>query len=146
MLAIVALVYVGGRAWRSLLHVRTGPERRSPFTGIIATRQPTVVPQAVRRLAAEIGGAGDPRVAERRAIAVPLRSRLAAEAARRLAEHHGLDIADPLHHERIRSLVSEPTQLLILGDRDESGAHTQEAGADIPLARLNEILDDLERL
>lgn len=158
MLATVALVYVAGRAWRSLMHVRTESKQRSPFEGIMTKRQPPVVPQAVRRLAGQFGGAADPRSEHRRPVPWPVRRTLVAEAAWRLAEHHGLDVDDPVHHARIRSLVSESTQLLILGAGPDahtpvrSDEHTpartraRESGPDIPLSRLNEILDDLERL
>lgn len=147
MLATVALVYVGGRAWRSLMHVRAVSKQRSPFEGLVTKRQPPVVPQAVRRLAAQFGGTADPEIAEQRPIPWPMRRTLVAEAAWRLAEHHGLDLNDAVHHERIRSLVSESTQLLILGDDDDhSSDHVKKSGPDIPLGRLNEILDDLEKL
>ena len=158
MLATVALVYVAGRAWRSLMHVRMGSKQYSPFERIIAKRQPTVVPQAVRRLAAQLGGGADPRVVERRPIPGPMRRTLVAAAERRLADHHGLDLDDPAHHDRIRSVVSESTQLLILGagtdahapapsdEHTRAGTPAKESGPDIPLSRLNEILDDLEKL
>jgi len=160
MLATVALVYVAGRAWRSLMHVRTDPKQRSPFERIITKRQPPIVPQQVRRLAAQFGGAADARIMQQRPVPWPVRRTLVAEAARRLADHHGLDLDDPVHHARIRSLVTESTQLLILGagiaapaparersdEHTPAGARAKESGPDIPLSRLNEILDDLERL
>lgn len=163
MLATVALVYVAGRAWRSLMHVRTGTKQHSPFERIISKRPPPVVPQAVRRLAAQLGGAADPRIVERRPIPWRVRRTLVAEATRRLADHHGLDLDDPVHHARIRSVVSESTQLLILGagieahaahapaparsdEHMRAGTRAKESGPDIPLSRLNEILDDLEKL
>lgn len=158
MLATVALVYVAGGAWRSLMHVRTGSKQRSPFEGIITNRRPPVVPQAVRRLAAQFGGAADPHIMQQRPIPWPVRRTLVAELARRLADHHGLDLEDPVHHARIRSLVSASTQLLILGagtdahaptrsdEHTRAGTRAKESGPDIPLSRLNEILDDLEKL
>src|SRR5690606_753020 len=136
LLVTLALGYVAGRAYRALLPV-SATRSYSPFDAPGAARPAPAAPHALRRLTAELGAANDARRARHTEIPRPVQWALVAEAARRLAEHHGLQLHDPDHHARIRALVSEPTWRLI----DPGGSREI-----VPLSRLDVILDDLEKL
>jgi len=136
LLVTLALGFVAGRAYRALLPV-SATRSHSPFDALGLARPAPTAPHALRRLTAELGAADDARRAGRTEIPRPVQWAVIDEAARRLAEDHGLHLHDPDHHARIRALVSEPTWRLI----DPGGSREL-----VPLSRLDVILDDLEKL
>ncbi|HLT90638.1 MAG TPA: hypothetical protein VKZ85_06810 [Woeseiaceae bacterium] len=136
LLVTLALGFVASRAYRALLPV-AATRSYSPFDALGAARTTPAAPHTLRKLTAELGAANDARRARHTAIPRPVRWAVIDEAARRLAEHHGLHLHDPDHHARIHALVSEPMWLLI--DPGESSEP-------VPLSQLDVILDDLEKL
>jgi len=132
----LALGFVASRAYRALLPV-AATRSYSPFDALGAARTTPAAPHTLRKLTAELGAANEARRARHTAIPRPVRWAVIDEAARRLAEHHGLHLHDPDHHARIHALVSEPMWLLI--DPGESREP-------VPLSQLDVILDDLEKL
>lgn len=143
----LAAGFVVARAYEAMVPLRTTREF-SPFDGDTAARTPPATPRVLRDLTAELGAADDDRLAHRTPIPWPVRWTLIEEATRRLADHHGLSLHDPVHHSDIRTLVSEPTWLLI-GPRAPApgpGARPTPDKPTVPLSRLGPILDDLERL
>ncbi len=148
LIATLALGFVAVRAHRAVEPLRTTRGRYSPFGRPTVERTPAVAPWALRKLTAELNAAGDARSARRTAIPSSATRIVRKEATRRLAEHHGLNLCDPTHHRRIRSLVSEPTWLLIHPDDPQAGPGTRPTarGPSVPLSRLGRILDDLEAL
>jgi hypothetical protein len=139
LLVTAAILFVAARAWHALAWVHHKPDRQSPFNGLVSTHTPPVAPHALRRLSAQLHAAANAE--QTRATPIPWTTRrmLIDEASRRLAERHGLDLGDPNHHAHIRSLVSEPTRLLILTD----DATTPDS---LSMRHLEPILDDLENL
>jgi hypothetical protein len=139
MLVVIAVGFIAARAHDALLLVRTSRQVRSPFDAGSTERTAPASPQVLRDLTDQLVAADDPRARDRAAVPWAVRRTLVTEATHRLAEHHGLDPADPGHHARIRTLVSAATWRLI--------APAEPAlGADSALRELTLILDDLERL
>lgn len=137
--------FVAARAWRAL-PARTTRDAYSPFDG--TARTPAEAPQVLRTLTTELRAADHDRAARRTPIPWPVRRTVIGEAARRLAERHGLDLEDPEQHARIRSLVSEATWLLIdpRGRERRPGTRATAGSRLVPIARLDSILDELETL
>lgn len=123
----------------TMLPTKMTHDSNSPFHGP-EKREPPPAPRLLRDLTRELGAVDDARHVERTAIPSTVRWSVVAEASRRLAGTHGLNIRDPDHRTAIRSLVSEPTWLLISAARPEVDSRR------VPLSRLGLILDDLERL
>lgn len=127
------------------------PYLLSPFDRAQQQRPPRDAPQGLRRLTEELHAANDTRAAQRANIPHSVRRVVSQEAAWRLAEHHGLRLDDPEHHELIRRQVSPPTwQLICPIDRRMPSEPRHRAGSrrdqPVPLQHLAHILDDLERL
>jgi hypothetical protein len=145
LLATLALGYVLRRLYQTVGPVATSRHVGSPFEGEAGTGAPAPVPEGLRRFTAQVGGAGDARLAEWKPIPRQVRETVVAEAGRRLAERRGLRLERPADHPAIRALLSEPTWLLIRPDRSGGGEARDDRRA-VPLSRLGAILDDLERL
>lgn len=116
----------------------------SPFDSDLTDRLPPSIPDVVRRRARALTAADDPERGALRPIPWPVVQDLIHEAARRLEKGHGLRLGRPGDGARIRAMVSESTWTL-LGLEGPSGAFEGAYHA-IPLARLDDIIDDLERL
>lgn len=141
LIAALALLLVGGRAWHALAHVRVKPKEYTPFEGVLAERERPAAPQALRQLTATLRLADDPAVAQRADLPWPIRRALAAELSRRLADRHSLEVGNPSHHARIRALLSEPAQQLII-PADGAAASSRQ----LAMSHLERILEDVEAL
>lgn len=153
LLATLAAVYVFSRGYEILAGVRSGDAAYSPFQDPEAGNAPPTAPRPVRNLAAQLTAADDPERARDSAIPTAVRAVLLEEAGRRLQERHGLDPRESSHGPAVRALVSEPTWKVIrpVGAGEGAGSDAAESNggglADrVPLARLPEILDDVEAL
>ena len=144
----LAGAFVATRAWDANLPRRMALDAYSPFTNERATRPPPEAPPAIRHRASLLGAADEPERARRTPVPVPVKWAVLTELSRRLAERRGLDLADPVHHPRIQSLVSEATWRLVRppGTNDAAGGSTDSDTSPVTLDRLASILDDLERL
>jgi hypothetical protein len=140
----VAFVVVAVRAFQAVRPLRLAQDFYSPFEDAPAARAAVAAPQLLRTLHAELDGADDARIARRRAIPASARNLVVAEARRRLSERHGLVLGEPAHRERIRSLLSESTWLLIRPVAAEG--RPAAAAAAVPLGRLEAILNEVEGL
>lgn len=147
LLAGLALGWVGARALRSDLPATMGPDTYSPFDGDLDDLAHPAVPDVVWRRARALTAADDPDGGASRPIPWPVALSLIYEAERRLEKGHGLKLDRPGDAARIRAVVSDVT-CAFLGVGDP--ASTRDAGEAehrmIPLTRLSDILDDLERL
>lgn len=171
LLATLAVAFVAVRAHGAMLSVRTREKTYSPFDGASAAHLPLLAPEPLRALAIELGSADDARHSQRTGIPWSVRQTVIEEAARRLVEHHGLDLGDTRHHARIRSLVSTRIWLLIdprdadaesrvrpdaesrvrpdaeSRARPDAGSRARPvASTAVPVSELATILDDLENL
>ena len=116
----------------------------SPFAGGGPERPLPEAPSAIRGLASQLEPADDPEL--RAVVPVPKATLriVSAEAVRRLAEHHGLEVTDPATHPRIRELVTDATWEMV---RPVPPRRRGEPMRDpVLLNRLDEILQDVERL
>lgn len=135
-LLTLALGFVLARAYAAFLPARMTQDFYSPFDGSDAPAGRPATPETLRRLTAELEPVDNPPAAGKTPIPRAVRWRVVREAARRLADHRGLDISDPADHAAIRRLVSADTWRLI-----------EPAQRSVPpLGRLTRILDDVERL
>lgn len=144
LLVVLALGYVGARIYRSRLPGALSSDSYSPFAGQTTGPRPATSPPAVRKLTTFLQAVEDPEAARRAPIPAEACRILAAEASRRLTEHHGLSPLRSDDHGRIRALVSEATWTL-LPTEPTKGAVQAVVGAG-SLAHLENILDDVERL
>ena len=144
LVALLSLAWVGARVMRAELPLGLATDTYSPFDARRPDATGPPLPEPVDRRARRLRAADEPDSAERFAVPGPECRLIADEATRRLAEHHGLDVRDPSERVRIRGLVGESTWRLL---RDWTDARRRVVEAhSIPLARLDAILDDLERL
>ncbi len=80
-------------------------------------------------------------------ISLSIRDRVRREAAARLAEHHGLRLADPAQHGRVQALVSRPMWALIgPPPRPTNPRQPVVLDALVPASELDRVLDELEQL
>jgi hypothetical protein len=140
--------FVAIRAWDADLPSRATLDAYSPFTDEGAARPPPEAPPAIRRRASLLRATDDPGRAGRTPVPVSVKWAVLDEASHRLAEGRGLDLNDPDHHARIRSLVSEETWRLVRppGSDEVAGSLLHPDDPPVTLDRLPSILDDLERL
>jgi hypothetical protein len=119
----------------------------SPFESDLAELPPPSIPDVVRRRARALSAVDDPERGTHRPIPGSVARDLADETARRLETLHGLRPGRPKDASRIRAMVSQSTWTL-LGLRDADGPREDGGVGDrtIPFARLDDIIDDLERL
>jgi hypothetical protein len=143
LLATLALGYVLGRLNQAVGPVTAARHVGSPFEGEAGAGAPAPVPEGLRRVTAQVAGAGDIRLAERRPIPRQVRETVMAEAGRRLAERRGLQLERSADHAAIRALLSAPTWALIRPDRAGEAEGNRRP---VPLSQLGAILDDLETL
>jgi hypothetical protein len=148
---LLSIGFVLARAYEALLP-SSAPDAYSPFDGDAVGHTPATEPQALRSLGHDLSAADSPRRSERTPVPWSVRHTVIEEASRRLAEHHGLSLAERADHDTIRSLVSEPTWLLLSSGADAhpesrgSRARGSAGGPVVPLSRLGTILDEVERL
>jgi len=151
----LAAAFVATRAYGAAIPRRTTLDAYSPFTDEGVTRPPPEPPPGIRRRAALLRAADHPAQASRARIPVSVKWTLVDEASHRLAERRSLDLDDPDHHARIRSLVSDATWRLVrplergegAGRRGpDRGPGPDPDGPPVTLDRLHSILDDLEKL
>lgn len=150
LLATLVAGFVGALAYRTIRSVAQ-PRLRSPFERDQQQSAPAIAPQGLRRLAAELRAANDERSARRVNVPYSAQRAVAREAAWRLAEHHGLQLDDPTHHDLIRQLVGADTWKLISPLGTTTGADPVQRGRTrqrepVRMDQLGRILDDLERL
>lgn len=147
LLAALALGWVAARGLAMGLPSATVHDRYSPFDARLGDLPPPATPDVVWRRARALAAADEPDGSEPRPIPWPVARGLIAEAVRRLEGGHGLRLDRPADAARIRSMVSDATWTL-LGHGDPAAARNLDAMTyrPIPLARLDDILDDLERL
>lgn len=147
-LAVLAVGFILTRAYGAMLPARMTQGFYSPFDRAHADRPIQTIPEPLRKFAAELAAADDGRLAGRTPIPWSVRWRVIDEAARRLADHHGLNLDDAGHHAAIRALVTEPTWRLIARPAPDPPGATgaSQPAASPPVSRLPLILDDLERL
>lgn len=147
LLVSLALGWAAATALRMGLPAATTYDTFSPFDGILADAPPPAIPDVVQRRARTVTAIDDPRDGALRPIPWPVAQTLIRETARRLERRWGLRLDRPDDLDRIRPKVSESTWTLLgLGDDVDTpmGSGTRESM--VPLARLDDILDDLERL
>lgn len=144
----LAGAFVAVRAWDADLPRRMASDAYSPFTDERATRPPSEAPRTIRHRASVLEAADDPERGRHTPIPVPVKWAVLDEVSHRLAERRGLDLNDPDHHPRVRSLVSEATWRLVRppGTDDAAGGARDLDVSPVTLDRLPSILDDLERL
>ncbi|MBW2255673.1 MAG: hypothetical protein JRI25_13875 [Deltaproteobacteria bacterium] len=147
LLTALALGWTAARALGIDLPTATMYDSYSPFDGGLADSSPPSVPYVVRRRARVLAAVDDPDGGTLRPIPWPVARGLIHEAARRLESGHGLRLSCPTDHIRIRPLVSEVTWTLLgLGAPTSTHPAGDTKKRVVPLARLDDILDDLERL
>jgi hypothetical protein len=147
LLAALALGWVAARGLGTGLPAATVHDTYSPFDATLADLSPPATPDVVWRRARALAAADEPRRSDPRPIPWPVARGLIHEALRRLEGGHGLRFDRPADAARIRRMVSEATWALLgqgdlSSDRDLVGVTYRP----IPLTRLDDILDDLERL
>lgn len=138
-LSIMATSVVRARLPRTLVSAQY-----SPFDGQAQPRPPADTLGGVRKLRSILRAADDPEDAARAPIPDVVRRILAAHAARRLAEGHGLRLNTPSDHDRIRDLLSDPTWTLVRPSAERGPSPVM--SNPIPQARLEAIMDELEQL
>jgi hypothetical protein len=147
LLASLALGWVAARALGAGLPTATTYKRFSPFDGVLADAPRPATPDVVERRARTVSAADDPNGGSHRPIPWPVTETLLRETARRLEQGRRLRLDRPDDVARIRSTVSESTRTLLgLGDPGGPPGSRDAKERVIPLARLDDILDDLERL
>jgi hypothetical protein len=134
-LGVTALLvaYLGRR-----LADRVQPISRSEFAPAVYQRPPQVLPHHLARIAP------DP-VAKRPPLSAGARAGIVTVATERLWAHHGLNLHDPTHHDRIRRLVPADVWSVIRPDRVEADGRVAPRPP-LPHADLTRLLDDLERI
>ena len=143
----VALGYVALHAFRTLLPVTSSERIYSPFDGRLSQSAPAAVPLPLRDIELELEAAESAWGERRRTIPDATVERIRKEVAKRLIQRHALNLHDSTHHPRIRALVSEPTWSLLLSlPYRRASSRSAFAPPPVPLAELNRVLDDLEKL
>lgn len=147
LVVALALGWGAARALRANLPTAAVHDTYSPFDGELADIPSSAIPDVVRSRTRWLTPVDDPKGGALRPIPWPVAQSLVQETARRLEKGHGLRLGNPADTSRIRHMVSEATWTL-LGQMD--GADTADSGGAkvraVPLARMDDILDDLERL
>jgi len=147
LLAGLALGFLAFRALGSGLPSATVYDTYSPFEGSLADRSPPSTPDVIRRYARTLSLADDPEAEAGAPVPWPVARELLRELGRRLENGHGLRLEHPTQATRIREMVSAPTRALLgLSGTSGSGAPPHPEDRFIPMADLDDILDDLERL
>jgi hypothetical protein len=152
LVVVLALGYVVARAHGAVAATGLAHDRYSPFADEPAGPKARSRSPMIEQLTAELASADRPRKARRTEIPRRVRWRLMDEAERRLADHHGLRLADPRDHARIRTLVGGATWSLLEAGLTPPGGGRADPGTTglrsraIPVSRVPSILDDLERL
>jgi hypothetical protein len=149
---LIRLLVAGLVVGSAIVHARRTSRRlaatvsASPFDRPVADPGIVAAPRDLAGLTSELTWMLDPSRPEP-VIDWSIRSRVRHEAATRLAEHHGLRLADPADHGRIAALVSRPLWALI-GPPVRSGDGRRPPLVDVavPAHELAPILDELENL
>lgn len=147
LLVSLALGWAAARGLSMGLPAATMYDSFSPFEGVLADGSPPSAPDVVQRRARTLVGVDDPDGGAHRPIPWPVAQTLIHETARRLEVGRGLRLNRPEDVPRIRRLVSDSTWTL-LGLGDTAGGSTAGGAKEwiVSLARMDDILDDLERL
>ena len=145
LLATLAIGYIGVRGHHVMPPIIRDPY--SPFGRDPLVTNPAAAPLPLRKLIGALQAA-DATGPKGRIIPGAICAFVRDEAARRLARKHRLDLDEPRHHAQIRSLVLEPTWLLIRPalSPEQPLSHAHGRSCAVPLSQLDRILDDLERL
>jgi hypothetical protein len=126
-------------AYRFIGTIPTSRQRNSPFDDGPERQTPSVAPEPLLLLGLDLKTADTK--GERLAIIPASAERiLRVEAARRLTDHRGLNIKDPQHRARIRSLVTDATWRVIRVPDPGLGVDP------VPLGELSRILEEVENL
>lgn len=121
------------------------PVSTSPFDRSAVPDDVAPVPRDLQVLTRELEWSYESRTEPM--ISMSIRSRVRREAAARLAEHHGLSLADPAHHGRVQALVSRPMWALIgPPPRPTHPRQPVVLGVLVPARELDRVLDELEQL
>jgi hypothetical protein len=143
----LALGWGAARALRANLPTAAVHDSYSPFDGEPLDIPASAIPDVVWRRARWLTAIDDHRGGDLRPIPWPIARSLIHEAVRRLEKGHGLRFGNPADTARIRHMVSEATWTLL---GQGAGADTADLGRIkarwVPLAQMDDILDDLERL
>lgn len=146
LITSLALGWAAARALRMGLPAATMYDSFSPFDGILADAPPPSVPDVVERRARAVVAVDDPQ-GSHRPIPWPVAQTLIRETVRRLEEGRGLRLGRSEDVLRIRRLLSESTWTLLgMGDSTDPSRAGGAKESMVPLAQLDDILDDLERL
>lgn len=144
-IASLALGWGAARALKAGLPTAVVHDGYSPFDDGLADPSPPAIPDVVRRRARVLVAVDDPDGGALRPIPWEVERSLVQEAARRLEKGHGMMLGNATHAARIRGMVSDATWTL-LGRADDGTFRASLSERAIPLARMDDILDDLERL
>lgn len=143
----LALGWTAARALAAGLPSAAVHSTYAPFDATLAESLVPAAPDVVRRRALELTSVDDPEEGPRRPIPWPVARTLIHEAARRLENGHGLRLDSPGDGARIRMLVSDATAALLgLEERPEARSVDEARMRMVPLARIDDVLDDLESL
>lgn len=147
LLVTLAAGFVVVRGYTVVFRVRATHDLYSPFDAE-PSAPPTDAPDALRRLTTDLRGLDEGITGRSKPIPWSVCSVLIDEATRRLHERHGLALGEPAHHPAIRTLLSEPTWLLVEPREGESFTAEALGGRRplVPLTHLDLILDDVEAL
>lgn len=145
LLATLAIGFVAARASRTIPPFIRDPY--SPFDRESGVHSPPAAPAELRKLVRTLEAAAPGRFGKAGEIPGAVRLILRGEVSRLLAERHGLSLDEPAHHDRIRSLLSESTWLLVRPREalTRPGLPAPSGIGSLPLGHLGHILDDLER-
>lgn len=147
LMAGLALGFLASRALGLGLPSATVYDTYSPFEGSLADRSPPSAPDVVRQRAQLLSRADDPEAEAGEPVPWPVARELLRELGRRLENGHGLRLEHPTQATRIREMVSAPTRALLgLSETSGSGASRHPEDRFIPMADLDDVLDDLEKL
>lgn len=121
------------------------PLSTSPFDRRAVPDDVPAVPRDLQALTRELEWSYESR--DEPMIGLAIRSRVRREATARLAEHHGLHLADPAQHGRVQSLVSRPMWALIAPPpRPPDPRRPVVLDVAVPARELDLVLDELEQL
>jgi hypothetical protein len=147
LLVSLALGWAAARALKIGLPSAKVYDTFSPFDGMLADAPAPAVPDVVQRRARTVTAVDDPHGGVLRPIPWPVAQALIREIVRRLESGWGMLVDRPDDVDRIRRRVSESTWTLLgLGEVANTPTTGGMKGWMVPLARLDDILDDLERL
>lgn len=144
LIPVLAFAYAGSRVYRAALPLEMSSDVFTPFDRSGANPTVSATPAVIRGLSSQLRAVDDPETARLVPIPSAAHRTLVAEITRRLSERHGLNALEPADHDRIRTLVSEPTWDLVRPA--EGDVRTLAFRNPVLLDHIATILDDAERL